>query len=87
MDGLGQVPWDALNGVGVIGMCVLAVAAFIRGWVVPGVWHRQIVKDRDEWRVIALRALRVSERTTDASEVAAHALAALPEAVRERDST
>lgn len=88
MDGLGQVPWDALNGVGVIGLCVLAVVALARGWVIPGPWHREritaLTSDRDEWRGIALRSLTVTERATDASEVAASALAALPEALEGR---
>lgn len=66
------------SDLGVVGICILAVAAFMRGWIVRG-------KDRDEWREIALRSLKVSERTAGASEVAANALAALPDALELED--
>lgn len=80
MDG---IPLDLADGVGVVGICVLAVVAFARGWICSGRELKAVEKQRDEWRAIALRSLTVTERTTDASEVAAHALAALPAALEE----
>lgn len=86
MEDIGALPWDAINGVGVVGMCVLIVVAYTRRWVVPGGELQDARKERDEWRDIALRSLSVTERTTDATEVTAHALAALPTAVEGRGS-
>lgn len=84
VDDLSSLPWDAINGTGVVGICVLIVVAYTRRWVVPGVTHRETQNERDEWRDIALRSLSVTERTTDATEVTAQALAALPTAVERR---
>lgn len=81
MDDLASLPWGVINGGTVVSMCVFGLVAMMRGWVVPGPWHQDVRDERDEWRDIALRSLRVSERSVDASEVTAHALAALPEAI------
>jgi len=80
------IPLDLLNGVGVVSVCVLAVIAFTRGWVCSGRELRDAQAQRDEWQAIALRSLQVSERTTGASEVAASALAAIPDALEGRPS-
>lgn len=75
-----EIPLDLLNGIGVVGLCVLAVMSFARGWICSGRELRAIEKQRDDWRSIALRSLNVNERNVAATEVASDALAALPRA-------
>lgn len=80
---MNEIPLDLLDGVGVVGICVLAVVAFSRGWICSGRELRAAEKQRDEWRSIALRSLNVGERHVIAAEIASDALAALPRALEE----
>ena len=61
------------DSVTTVGLLVVIVAAFVRGWVVtPREVHVQtelaarLLKERDEWQDVALRAVTVGERTVDA---------------------
>ena len=84
---MNEVPLNLLDNVGVVGLCVLAVVAFARGWICSGRELRTIEKQRDEWRSIALRSLNVNERHVVAAEIASDALAALPRALEEQNGT
>ena len=71
-----QIPAGVLNGVGVIGLVVFMYFALARGWIVTRREHEDTKKhladmqdDRDKWQGIALRALGVAEKVTDAAEV------------------
>lgn len=58
------------NKVGAVILLLLAVAAFVRGWIYPkyiyDAQQAQIVKlekERDEFKQIAMRSLEITERT------------------------
>ena len=44
------IPLNVLNGIGVVGICVLILLALARGWLVTGRELANVVHDRDEWR-------------------------------------
>lgn len=48
-----------LNDIGVVGIVVLMSGAFVvslvRGWLVPGRYHREVVADRDA-EIVSLRS-------------------------------
>jgi hypothetical protein len=51
---------STLNYIGVVPLCVIAVYAFMRDWIVSGRRLRRVENDRDRWEAIALEAMRVS---------------------------
>jgi hypothetical protein len=50
----------ALNGIGVVGICVLATVAFMKEWIVPGRRLRRSEARAEKWEEIALGAMRAS---------------------------
>lgn len=60
--------------IGAVVLLTLAVAAFLREWIVPGTTYVKalkekddqiaaIKKDRDEYRMIAFKSIEITERT------------------------
>ena len=58
---------DVVTQGGVIGILVLIIAGGARQWWVWGWHYRIVVKDRDEWKRMALRNTVLAERATDAA--------------------
>ncbi len=42
------------------GFMLIVIVGFIRGWLVPGHTHRQVIEAGEHWRTIALRATRLA---------------------------
>jgi uncharacterized ion transporter superfamily protein YfcC len=54
--------FDAVMGpLGAIAVLLLLVMAMVRQWLVPGGQYKQVIKERDEWKAIALRGLSKGE--------------------------
>jgi hypothetical protein len=63
------IPWNVLDGIGVVGLCVLGLVAFSRGWVCTGRELREANRRADRWEEVALKSLGVADRTTVAAEI------------------
>lgn len=50
---------------GIIGLLVLIVASFFKGWAVPGWLFREVQDERDSWRGLALKGTHLAERGTE----------------------
>lgn len=59
---------EFLNGVGVVGVVLLVgigfVVSLVRGWLIPGRYHREIVEGKDA-EIAALRARAVIDAETN----------------------
>lgn len=53
---------DLGDTVTTVGICVAGLAAFIRGWIVPGALATRLIKERNEWQQIAVEAMKLSNR-------------------------
>jgi hypothetical protein len=61
--------FDAVFGpLGVVAVLLLLVVAMVRGWLIPGGQHKQVVKERDEWKQIALKGLSKGEELVELVE-------------------
>lgn len=58
---------DAISGLSGAALLVLAIVAFLRGWIVTGREHDTCRDDVDFWRTRALRALDAGERLADSN--------------------
>lgn len=56
-----------INSGGVVFLMAAALIGGAKGWWVYGSTHREVVKDRDFWRDVALRGLDVAERGLEAT--------------------
>lgn len=61
---------DQLKNLGLIGWLVLTIVALQQGWVVFGrevkAWQVEraaLIKDRDEWKALAMSSMHAAERT------------------------
>lgn len=64
------IPID-LNGIGVVGIAVLLMLAFIRGWAVTARELANVVRDRDEWRTESrLKDQQIAEKDVQLGHLA-----------------
>jgi hypothetical protein len=89
MDMFGGVELALANGIGVVSVVFGVGMLVIRGYLIPGKWHRESMQDAhdqvaraeeraDRWEAVALRALDATERLTEPTAVAAKVLSQLP---------
>lgn len=57
--------WNFIQVGGVPGLLFLALVGAFRRWWVPGHVHDDMIKDRDEWKAIALENMRIAGTTVD----------------------
>lgn len=78
-----------LNGLGVVGVVLLVGLLIMRGYLIPGSWHRDAMKTcqeqtakaearADRWEAVALKALNATERLTEPVEIAAKVMTRIP---------
>lgn len=63
---------DVLTQGGVVGLLILILVGGHRRWWVWGWQHKDTVRDRDEWKALALRGTGLAEAATDAAKKATH---------------
>lgn len=62
---------DALNGLGVVGLCLLFVIALTRGWIVIGKTHNDVVaryekgRDKDAETILILSRAVTEQKATE----------------------
>lgn len=61
---------EFLNRTGVLGVLILNVVGFLRGWVVPRREYEALKEDRDEWKRLALASTETTQRATRVAEAA-----------------
>ncbi len=74
-----MIPAEFVVPGGAVGMLGLTVWMILMGWLVPRRTVREIERQRDEWRDVALKALGVSDKLVVGAEVAADGFKALAE--------
>lgn len=57
---------DLANKLTVGAALLVAVIGVLRRWWVPGWLYRDVVRDRDEWKAIAMRSAHLAERAIEA---------------------
>lgn len=57
--------WNLVQVGGVPGLLFLAIVGVFRGWWVPKHVHDDVIKDRDEWKAIALQNMHVASTAVD----------------------
>lgn len=57
-----------VNTGGVVALLMLIVVGIQRGWYVPSRYYDDIVKDRNEWKELALTGTRAAERAVTVVE-------------------
>lgn len=53
------------DSVTTVGVCLAGLAAFIRGWIVPGSTQTRLIEERNQWQKVAVDALQLGKRTVD----------------------
>ncbi len=53
---------------GAIGTLAFVVLAMLKGWLVPGSVHDQLIRDRDDWKEIALASVNGTEKAISLAE-------------------
>ena len=56
---------DFLNALSVGSLLFIIIVGLLRVWWVPGWLYRDLVRDRDEWKSIALRGAHLAERALE----------------------
>lgn len=54
-----------INSGGVLGLLVIAIVGGYRKWWVYGWIYREVERERDDWRDIALHGTDLAEKTVD----------------------
>ena len=57
--------WSFAQSGGIAGLLFLALVGVLRGWWVPKHICDDIIKDRDEWKAIALQNMHVASTAVD----------------------
>lgn len=71
---------EFLNGLGVVGFCILIVIAFARGWVWTKAQVDDLRADRDMWRETAQTLAPSVEKVLSEAETTNRLLRAMPHA-------
>lgn len=58
-----------LASVGAPGVMALVLVALMRGWLVVGHVHRDVLLERDDWREIAMSSARGAEKAIELSRL------------------
>lgn len=61
---------DYLSSGGFIGLSILIFYGLARQWWVPGWLYKQEVRDKQEWKAIALQGSKLGERSLSLTELA-----------------
>lgn len=56
---------QVLGPYGVVVLLLVLFIAMVRGWLVSGTQHKQVLKERDEWRDVALKGLSKGEELVE----------------------
>lgn len=56
---------DVIQSAGVIGLLVVIVTAFLRGWVVTKREYLEVVREKEAWRAIALRGSKTGKEVVE----------------------
>lgn len=56
---------QTVRDAGVTGLLIFALIGGFRQWWVFGWHHREVVKERDEWKALALHGTNLSERSVE----------------------
>ena len=65
------IPVDFITSGGAVGLLGLAFVMVMTGLLVPRPFYRQVVKERDEWKQIAMRSMDHAEALMPGAEIAA----------------
>lgn len=57
--------WNLIQAGGIAFLLFIALFGVFKGFWYPGYMYRDLEKDRDEWKAIALENLRVSSGVVD----------------------
>lgn len=57
--------WNFIQVGGVPGLLFLALVGVFRGWWHPGYVVKDIERDRDEWKAIAMQNMHISATAVD----------------------
>ena len=60
--------YELINKGGVVALLLIIVVAGIKRYWVPGWLYRQILKERDEWKQLALRGSSLATRIINEKE-------------------
>lgn len=74
---------DALNGLGVVGLCVLFVVALARGWIVIGKTHDDIVARYEEGRVKDAETILILSKAVTEQKATENATTRILASIRE----
>lgn len=59
---------ELIKNAGLAGALLVVVLGGLRQWYVWGWLYREVVKDRDEWKVMALKGINVADRAVNVAE-------------------
>jgi hypothetical protein len=59
---------DIINTGGAVGAFILFFLAVGRGWFIPGQVYRDVKRDRDDWKEIALKGTDAARRAVTVAE-------------------
>lgn len=54
--------------LGMVGLLAIAVVAFMRGWIVTGTQYQQVLKERDEFKNMVIRAVETTDRALSVAQ-------------------
>ena len=74
---LSELPGELITQGGAVGLLGLAFLMVMTGMLVPRPFYRQAVKERDEWKSIAMRSMDHAEVLETGAEIAAEVTRAL----------
>jgi hypothetical protein len=60
--------WDVIDKGGVIGILVALIIAGARQYLVFGWLYREAVREKDEWKSLALKGTRLLEKVAERRE-------------------
>lgn len=65
-----KMVFEYSNTITVVVVLSIAVIAFVRGWIVPGLTHDRCVKERDKYLDAMVGAMDLAKRAATATTVA-----------------
>lgn len=71
------LPSDWVTQGGAVGLLGLAFLMVMTGLLVPRSFYRQAVRERDEWKTVALRSMDHTDALIEGNEVTAQVVRAL----------
>ena len=68
----------ALGDISAAAIVFGVIVAIIQGRLIPRRTHEDVLKDRDDWKQIALELLQINHKAVQAAEITATVVAAVP---------